>query len=1110
MKKILGMMVVVFAVMMISTVVLADESYLEISTPEQFMKALREDGDVKMKLVSDVIYTTTTDKTGNYWIDVGKGTKILDLNGFSAELNAETGSYVTMLRLYTGSNLIVNDSSGTNSGKLFCYGRIDHPGYKGTGYMNGDVKYRNLIAVEGGSLIVNGGTLEAGRSKRIWIQGGMDIDSYEYQLQYALQFGVLGWAIGSRYDGYAYQQVNGNCLSLNGGSITINDGVFLGRGYRKMRVYLDSNASMEMEWEREATIQATKGTLMINGGEFYAKGNANVFDLSKNAFAGGEVTGHIRAGLFDTQNLRVINVPYYSTAIDFGAGMVMGTTKNTQDQYREASNVGSIWLPLEALNTETNTVELDGKMLSPEEWTGKNISYTWQQRKAVTLVVNSTQSRNTFQTKNRGRKNQEIASVNVTGTMAQGMALTPSTLKCTDTGVKSIKTTWYHGGVEMEGDQYAYGGSYRAFVTLTAARGYEFTNQTRFVIMNRYPDETAISEDGRYAYLRTTSYQFECNHSMNEDTSVHYEGSVHFQQCTVCGKKIHEDIHHYDDVQNNGNITTYTCTTCGYSCTEENGRYPLNGIIIDVPVAQVGNKIPTPVVSEEYRTYALVTNFEWHVDAVDGPAINAGNTYEAGKVYYLIVSAKASDKYYFKPNAVMNCSAVASGSNKVEDNVITTTYRIVAHEKATATVYMPAMFPGMKMETWIKGIQSSIGTEPTSNMQISVSKVGEDGYYFVKRNLQGEWSLYNNNGTLQEFFNKTIQSNEEYKLELGFSSGKYYIADNSIEFLSDASYEGYHTEGGETWYTVYVVAKVSSNYISDISVVDVSEPEIGATKDNTFRIANTKAVTPVLGEWNTNSRFEEGKSYTFTAKVEVADGYKLQANVTATVNHEPAQISIAGNEAIITYTFPVLEKLKEVEVIKNDVSENPTENAGPISWVKASSWAEEELNKAKELNLIPETFNGQDLTQNITRREFAHVAVKLFEKIAGTKALVPGTNPFQDTDDVEVLKAYELGITNGTSNNTFSPDSLITREQMATMMARALSKAGIDTTVNLESVTKFADDSEMHDWGKASIYYMSSIEIIKGVGNNQFGVTGNATREQALLISERSASKFAK
>ena len=78
------------------------------------------------------------------------------------------------------------------------------------------------------------------------------------------------------------------------------------------------------------------------------------------------------------------------------------------------------------------------------------------------------------------------------------------------------------------------------------------------------------------------------------------------------------------------------------------------------------------------------------------------------------------------------------------------------------------------------------------------------------------------------------------------------------------------------------------------------------------------------------------------------------------------------------------------------------------------------------------------------------------------------------------------------------------------MSPHALAKVGINVTVDEELISKFADDGEMHSWGKESIYYMSSIEIIKGVGDNTFNVLGNATIEQALLISERSAEKFAK
>ncbi len=191
-------------------------------------------------------------------------------------------------------------------------------------------------------------------------------------------------------------------------------------------------------------------------------------------------------------------------------------------------------------------------------------------------------------------------------------------------------------------------------------------------------------------------------------------------------------------------------------------------------------------------------------------------------------------------------------------------------------------------------------------------------------------------------------------------------------------------------------------------------------------------------------------------------------------------------------------------------TETPTEQPTEKYWSNASEWAVAELDKASDGNLIPWIFEKQDLTVNITRREFAYVAVKLYEKITNIKLVESKENPFTDTEDIEVLKAYNIGITKGTSETTFTPDALITREQMATMMTRALNKAGIDTTVDLSEVNKFADDAQMHDWGRDSIYYMSNIEIIKGVGNNTFNVEGNATREQALLISERSAEKFAK
>ena len=79
------------------------------------------------------------------------------------------------------------------------------------------------------------------------------------------------------------------------------------------------------------------------------------------------------------------------------------------------------------------------------------------------------------------------------------------------------------------------------------------------------------------------------------------------------------------------------------------------------------------------------------------------------------------------------------------------------------------------------------------------------------------------------------------------------------------------------------------------------------------------------------------------------------------------------------------------------------------------------------------------------------------------------------------------------------------------MMTRALTKAGIETIIGeIEMSAKFNDHPTISEYAIESVYFMSAEEIIKGVGNNTFNPKGNATREHALLISERSAEKFAK
>lgn len=72
---------------------------------------------------------------------------------------------------------------------------------------------------------------------------------------------------------------------------------------------------------------------------------------------------------------------------------------------------------------------------------------------------------------------------------------------------------------------------------------------------------------------------------------------------------------------------------------------------------------------------------------------------------------------------------------------------------------------------------------------------------------------------------------------------------------------------------------------------------------------------------------------------------------------------------------------------------------------------------------------GGDDTGGICR-----LTVKLYEAMSGKLAEVPKQNPFRDTQDPEVLKAYGLGFVTGLTEDTFGGEEPVTREQAAVML----------------------------------------------------------------------------
>ena len=190
-----------------------------------------------------------------------------------------------------------------------------------------------------------------------------------------------------------------------------------------------------------------------------------------------------------------------------------------------------------------------------------------------------------------------------------------------------------------------------------------------------------------------------------------------------------------------------------------------------------------------------------------------------------------------------------------------------------------------------------------------------------------------------------------------------------------------------------------------------------------------------------------------------------------------------------------------------------------------SDWAVVEVGLAAGAGLTTAK-TAADYQKDVTREEFCELAVKLYETLAGKTAPAAGAaenvataaagaageagGRFTDTDNPEIIKAYNLGIVKGVSDARFEPDSKVTRQEMCVMLVRVINAAVPGADVRKFERVKFADGAEIDDWAEDAIYYAYGKGVIKGVGGDRIDPIGNTTCEQAIILCYRAYANRAK
>lgn len=110
---------------------------------------------------------------------------------------------------------------------------------------------------------------------------------------------------------------------------------------------------------------------------------------------------------------------------------------------------------------------------------------------------------------------------------------------------------------------------------------------------------------------------------------------------------------------------------------------------------------------------------------------------------------------------------------------------------------------------------------------------------------------------------------------------------------------------------------------------------------------------------------------------------------------------------------------------------------------------------------------------------------------------VPASHP--NSEDISCIAYYT--ITRGTGNNTYSPDSPVTREQMALFLVRMAGVVGIDLPT--PGSTPFTDIWNLSKESRDAISRIYELEITRGTGPNTYTPGGNVTRWQMALFLAR-------
>ena len=346
----------------------------------------------------------------------------------------------------------------------------------------------------------------------------------------------------------------------------------------------------------------------------------------------------------------------------------------------------------------------------------------------------------------------------------------------------------------------------------------------------------------------------------------------------------------------------------------------------------------------------------------------------------------------------------------------------------------------------------------------------------------------------------TYAASNKFALEFTTSKLATLAANEDGSTVLDTKNNKFHVESGELYLdsqklttdkagTVYVISESGKNKTPYNVKLVVADAEKGATLtgvkvNNTAASINGKEITVNL-PFGTNL-------YPVKLTLTASKMAKILVNGAA----YDANNNYDLNKAITIKVTSEDEATTNVYTLKANVSAQFTD-------VNPGDWYYDNVMRAVELGILSGKGNGTFApSESITRRDFAIMLAQAL----GHSNSEPASSPFVDVADDDygvssIAYLYEKNIAAGDNEGKFNPNAKITRQEAATLLAKAFGATGTSSEL-------YNDDAAIASWAKSFVYACKEAGLMKGdAGTGNFRPTSTITRAEAASAMVNAVDK---